>query len=91
MTRSANLMDVPITEDGAQEVARRARGTPRIANRLLRRVRDYAQVKGTGEVTQEMAQRALDMLNVDKDGLDTLDRRYLINASWSVLMVALQV
>jgi Holliday junction DNA helicase RuvB len=77
VTRSANLMDVPITKEGSTEIARRARGTPRIANRLLRRVRDYAQVKGTGEVTQEMAQRALDMLNVDKDGLDTLDRRYL--------------
>lgn len=77
VTRSANLMDVPITHSGAAEIARRARGTPRIANRLLRRVRDYAQVKGTGEITQEMAQRALDMLNVDKDGLDTLDRRYL--------------
>ncbi|HRA91022.1 MAG TPA: Holliday junction branch migration DNA helicase RuvB, partial [Acinetobacter sp.] len=77
VTRSANLMDVPITKDGSIEIARRARGTPRIANRLLRRVRDYAQVKGTGEVTQDMAQRALDMLNVDKDGLDTLDRRYL--------------
>jgi Holliday junction DNA helicase RuvB len=77
VSRSASLMDVPMTDDGAKEIARRARGTPRIANRLLRRVRDYAQVKGTGEVTQEMAQRALDMLNVDKDGLDTLDRRYL--------------
>jgi Holliday junction DNA helicase RuvB len=76
VTRSANLMDVPITQK-VQEIARRSRGTPRIANRLLRRVRDYAQVKGTGEVTQDMAQRALDMLNVDKDGLDTLDRRYL--------------
>jgi Holliday junction DNA helicase RuvB len=77
VTRSANLMDVPITKEGSTEIARRARGTPRIANRLLRRVRDYAQVKGTGEVTQNMAQRALDMLNVDKAGLDTLDRRYL--------------
>ena len=75
--RSASLMDVPMTETGAKEIARRSRGTPRIANRLLRRVRDYAQVKGTGEVTQDMAQRALDMLKVDKDGLDTLDRRYL--------------
>lgn len=77
VSRSANLMDVPITVEGAEEVARRSRGTPRIANRLLRRVRDYAQVKGTGEVNHEMAQRALDMLNVDKAGLDTLDRRYL--------------
>ncbi len=67
MTRSANLMDVPITREGSAEIARRSRGTPRIANRLLRRVRDYAQVKGTGEVTQDMAQRALDMLNVDKE------------------------
>ena len=75
--RSARLMDVLMTDDGAMEIARRSRGTPRIANRLLRRVRDYAQVKGTGEVTQDMAQRALDMLNVDKAGLDTLDRRYL--------------
>lgn len=75
--RSARLMDVPITQDGAMEIARRSRGTPRIANRLLRRVRDYAQVKGTGEITQDMAQKALDMLKVDKDGLDTLDRRYL--------------
>ena len=77
VARSANLMDVPITDEGSREVARRSRGTPRIANRLLRRVRDYAQVKGTGEVNQDMAQRALNMLNVDKDGLDTLDRRYL--------------
>ena len=66
-----------MTGDGAKEIARRSRGTPRIANRLLRRVRDYAQVKGTGEINQDMAQRALDMLKVDKDGLDTLDRRYL--------------
>jgi Holliday junction DNA helicase RuvB len=75
--RSASLMGIPMTSDGAQEIARRARGTPRIANRLLRRVRDYAEVKGNGEVTQDIAQRALDMLNVDKNGLDTLDRRYL--------------
>ena len=75
--RSANLMNVPMTGTGAQEIARRARGTPRIANRLLRRVRDYAEVKADGRVTQEIAQRALDMLNVDKNGLDTLDRRYL--------------
>lgn len=77
VSRSARLMGVTATLDGSREIAKRARGTPRIANRLLRRVRDYAQVKGTGEVTLEMAQRALDMLNVDKSGLDTLDRRYL--------------
>ncbi|MBF7687522.1 Holliday junction branch migration DNA helicase RuvB [Acinetobacter rathckeae] len=75
--RSARLMDVPTTQAGAKEIAQRSRGTPRIANRLLRRARDYAQVKGTGEITQEIAQLALDMLNVDRSGLDTLDRRYL--------------
>ena len=75
--RSAGLIGVPMTSDGAKEIARRARGTPRIANRLLRRVRDYAEVKGNGEVNQDIAQRALDMLSVDKNGLDTLDRRYL--------------
>ncbi len=77
VTRSAKLIGVPMTPEGAGEIARRARGTPRIANRLLRRVRDYAEVKGNGEVNQDIAQRALDMLSVDKNGLDTLDRRYL--------------
>lgn len=75
--RSADLMNVSLTSTGAEEIARRARGTPRIVNRLLRRVRDYAEVKGDGEVTQDIAQRALNMLNVDKNGFDTLDRRYL--------------
>ncbi len=77
VTRSASLLNVPIHAEGALEIARRARGTPRIVNRLLRRVRDYAEVKGDGVVTGEMAARALDMLAVDKQGLDTLDRRYL--------------
>lgn len=77
VARSARLLNVSMTEDGALEVARRSRGTPRIANRLLRRVRDYAQVKGDGVVTAEMAQNALDMLAVDRHGLDNLDRRYL--------------
>jgi len=77
VTRSAGLLNVPITKEGAVEVARRSRGTPRIANRLLRRVRDYAQVKGDGTVTAEIAHNALDMLAVDKRGLDNLDRRYL--------------
>jgi len=77
VTRSANLLNVPIHPDGAVEIARRARGTPRIVNRLLRRVRDYAEVKGDGVVTSDIAARALDMLAVDKQGLDTLDRRYL--------------
>ena len=66
-----------MTDDGAIEVARRSRGTPRIANRLLRRVRDYAQVRGDGTVTAEIAHNALDMLAVDRRGLDNLDRRYL--------------
>ena len=77
VTRSAGLLNVPMTKEGALEVARRSRGTPRIANRLLRRVRDYAQVKGDGTVTAEIAHSALDMLAVDKRGLDNLDRRYL--------------
>ena len=77
VTRSAGLLNVPMTKEGAVEVARRSRGTPRIANRLLRRVRDYAQVKGDGTVTDEIAHSALDMLAVDKRGLDNLDRRYL--------------
>ncbi|MDO4896176.1 MAG: Holliday junction branch migration DNA helicase RuvB [Moraxella sp.] len=75
--RSARLLGVQIHPDGASEVARRSRGTPRIANRLLRRVRDYAEVKGDGVVTGQMASLALDMLSVDKQGLDHLDRRYL--------------
>lgn len=75
--RSANLLGIDMEEMGAIEVARRSRGTPRIANRLLRRVRDYAEVKGDGVVTGQMASLALDMLLVDKQGLDHLDRRYL--------------
>lgn len=75
--RSARLMGVDITETGAMEVARRSRGTPRIANRLLRRVRDYADVKADGTVNGDIAAQALDMLSVDKSGLDHLDRRYL--------------
>lgn len=75
--RSSGLMGVKMEHDGATEVARRSRGTPRIANRLLRRVRDYAEVKGDGTVTGSMAGLALDMLSVDKQGLDHLDRRYL--------------
>lgn len=77
VSRSARLMGVDITETGAMEVARRSRGTPRIANRLLRRVRDYADVKADGTVSGETAAQALDMLSVDKSGLDHLDRRYL--------------
>jgi Holliday junction DNA helicase RuvB len=75
--RTAQILNVSVTEDGAQEIARRSRGTPRIANRLLRRVRDYAQVKGINIITQELASEALDVLNVDSRGLDWTDRLVL--------------
>lgn len=78
VSRSARLMRVEIDEQGAFEVARRSRGTPRIANRLLRRVRDYAQVKGDGFVSQALADQALNMLNVDERGFDHMDRRLLL-------------
>ena len=77
ITRSANILDIACDESGAREIARRSRGTPRIANRLLRRVRDYAQIKGDGTITQTLAQAALDMLKVDKMGFDMMDRRLL--------------
>ncbi|MDW8470190.1 MAG: Holliday junction branch migration DNA helicase RuvB [Burkholderiales bacterium] len=76
--RSAGLLAVPIEEAGAAEIARRARGTPRIANRLLRRVRDYAQVKAEGRVTKAVAEAALAMLEVDPMGLDVMDRKLLL-------------
>jgi holliday junction DNA helicase RuvB len=75
--RSASLLEVPIDEDGALEIARRSRGTPRIANRLLRRVRDYAEVEGDGTVDTDVARRALEVFDVDEVGLDRLDRRVL--------------
>lgn len=78
VTRSAQLLKVPVDEGGAIEIARRSRGTPRIANRLLRRVRDYAQVKADGVVNLEIADAALKMLNVDQLGLDHMDRRLLL-------------
>ena len=77
VTRSAGLLDVPSDAEGALELARRSRGTPRIANRLLRRVRDYAEVRGDGRITQALAQRALAMLDVDPLGLDLMDRKLL--------------
>lgn len=76
--RSASLSGMTIHREGAFEVARRSRGTPRIANRLLRRVRDYAEVKSNGVVTQEVAEGALDLLNVDKAGFDQSDQRMLL-------------
>jgi holliday junction DNA helicase RuvB len=75
--RSANLLNVPTDEEGGFEIARRSRGTPRIANRLLRRVRDYADVKGKGRITLEIANKALAMLDVDPQGLDIMDRKML--------------
>ena len=75
--RSADLLGVAITEEGAFEIASRSRGTPRIANRLLKRVRDYAQVKGNGEITLEMAKLSLSALEIDELGLDNTDRRML--------------
>jgi Holliday junction DNA helicase RuvB len=77
VTRSAGLLNVPILPEGAIEIARRSRGTPRIANRLLRRVRDYAQVKGDGRIDPGTADRALKMLDVDPLGLDVMDRKLL--------------
>ncbi|MEV0402296.1 Holliday junction branch migration DNA helicase RuvB [Actinoallomurus sp. NPDC050550] len=75
--RSARLLDVRMDEHGAAEIARRARGTPRIANRLLRRVRDYAEVRADGVITEEIARQALTLYEVDADGLDRLDRSVL--------------
>lgn len=75
--RSAGLLNVAIDETGAFEIARRSRGTPRIANRLLRRVRDYAEVKHDGRITKEVAAAALKMLNVDSEGLDMIDTHFL--------------
>jgi len=75
--RSAGILGVGINTGGAEEIARRSRGTPRIANRLLRRVRDYAQVKASGNIDSEIADAALDLLHVDRHGLDVLDRKLL--------------
>jgi Holliday junction DNA helicase RuvB len=75
--RSASILGIPVTPEGSLEIAKRSRGTPRIANRLLRRVRDYASVRAQGEITQEVADRALTMLGIDRLGLDDLDRRIL--------------
>ena len=77
VTRSAGILDVPIEADGAMEIAKRSRGTPRIANRMLRRVRDFAQVRAGGVITREVADQALSALEVDHLGLDAIDRRML--------------
>lgn len=77
VSRSAGILGVPIDVDGAGEIARRSRGTPRIANRLLRRVRDFAEVIADGVITRQVARNALDMLEVDQNGFDQLDRKLL--------------
>ena len=76
--RSAALLDIQVDKDGAEEIARRARGTPRIANRLLRRVRDYAQVRAAGHVDHGVAMKALDLLEVDRFGLDEIDQKIMM-------------
>lgn len=76
--RSAAILTIPIALDASLEIARRSRGTPRIANRLLRRVRDYAEVKGNGSIVKDIVQRALDLLDVDDQGFDMMDRKLLL-------------
>lgn len=78
LKRSAYILNTPIDDEGAYEIARRSRGTPRIANNLLRRTRDFAQVKGNGKITVEIAEIALTALEVDQDGLDEMDNRILL-------------
>ncbi|MEG1999543.1 MAG: Holliday junction DNA helicase RuvB C-terminal domain-containing protein, partial [Bacteroidales bacterium] len=75
--RSARILKVPCTSDAANEISLRSRGTPRIANALLRRVRDFAQIKGRGEITLDIARYSLEALNIDKYGLDEIDNRIL--------------
>jgi Holliday junction DNA helicase RuvB len=77
VSRSAEILRVPADSDGARRIAQRSRGTPRIANRLLRRVRDFAEVKAQGEITDDVARAALDMLDVDPQGFDVMDRKFL--------------
>ena len=75
--RSSSIIDISISDDAASEIARRSRGTPRIANSLLRRVRDFAQIKGDGTIDKKITQYSLDALNVDEHGLDEMDNRIL--------------
>jgi len=79
VARSASILNVKIDESGKHEIASRARGTPRIANRLLRRVRDYAQIRADGIVTKEVADNALTMLEIDKIGLDRIDKHMMLS------------
>lgn len=77
MTRSARILGIRIDDDGAREIAKRSRGTPRVSNRLLRRVRDYAEVRADGQITRQVADMALKMLDVDEKGFDGMDRKIL--------------
>jgi len=77
LMRSANILNIKLRPDGANEIAKRSRGTPRIANRILRRTRDYAQIKANGEINREVANKSLEMLEIDEFGLDNMDRRIL--------------
>ena len=77
MQRSASILDVPISYDGALEIARRSRGTPRLANRMLKRVRDWAQVRGNGVIDEDVSAQALSFFEVDPLGLDAVDNRIL--------------
>jgi len=76
--RSAGILEVPIDDEGAYEIARRSRGTPRVANALLRRIRDFAQIKGGGQIDQKIARYGLEALNVDEGGLDEMDNKILL-------------
>ena len=78
VARSAHFLNLTMCDEGAAEIAKRSRGTPRIANRLLRRVRDYTQVRSDGKVNASVAEQALDMIDVDKSGFDYMDRKYLL-------------
>src|SRR4029450_11730452 len=78
LARSASILDVPLDAAGASEIARRSRGTPRVANRLLRRVRDFAQVRAQGRITEDVARDALALLDVDPAGFDRMDRALLL-------------
>jgi len=78
LTRSAHILEIPIIQEGANGIARRSRGTPRIANRLLRRVRDYAQVKADGIINRQVANKALEMMEVDGKGLDKMDHKLML-------------
>lgn len=76
--RSAKILEISIDDDGAREIAKRSRGTPRIANRILKRIRDFAQVMGNGVITKEISEKGLDALDIDKEGLDFMDREILL-------------